>query len=239
MERLAILKITCPTPQMKMRDLRKVISIRCNKDRQKPTNQESNSSLEIPRHQFPVFNNESERGSKILFLVLESIILKLAVTPYISITDDYHGLFNNTKSHYMKTLALLCFFMFTFIFSFAQLNEDKLFYLKKAEKYRRMKNTGTVLTIGGSVLAVVGIATLLNTTVETTTTSSGTQARTTGNPAAGAVAYVVGAASVGAGIPLWIVGAHAQRKYNRKLDAVSVRMKINVSSTGFTLAYRF
>ena len=57
----------------------------------------------------------------------------------------------------MKFFTLSSIFLLITIQSFAQLNPDKLFYLTKAEKYRRMKNTGTTLTVTGGILMVVGV----------------------------------------------------------------------------------
>jgi hypothetical protein len=140
----------------------------------------------------------------------------------------------------MKNSALFILLAVLSVNCYAQYDSDKLFYVKKAEKYRRMKNTGAILTVGGTILAVVGISTLMNATTTTTYYGSGTPATTnTGNAAGGAVAYVLGAASMGAGIPLWIVGGHARRKYERKLEAITVRLDLNQQTNGLTLRYAF
>ena len=133
----------------------------------------------------------------------------------------------------MKLLLLLFFFLFTVISSFAQHDPDKLFYFAKAEKYRRMKNTGTVLTVAGSVLTVVGIVTLVNNADPYGTTSN------EDDILAGAAAYLIGLGSLGAGIPLWIVGAHNERKYNRKLEDISVKFLVAPQRSGLTFTYRF
>lgn len=142
----------------------------------------------------------------------------------------------------MKILIVVGLLLTLTFQSFAQQKQrvnpdsDKFFYLAKAEKYRRMKSTGTVLTCTGSVLAIIGIATLSNAT--TTTNSYGYQT-TTGNPEAGAIAFLAGSCALGAGIPLWIVGSHAQKKYERKLSELSAGMNMNRQQMGFSLRYRF
>jgi hypothetical protein len=114
--------------------------------------------------------------------------------------------------------------------------DNKLFYAGKAEKYRKMKGTGATLTVMGGILLVVGISTLLN--VSTTTYGNGTTS-TSGNAGAGVVAYLLGVAGLGSGIPLWIVGAHQHRKYNNKLQGVSFRFNMNPQGKGLALTYRF
>ena len=123
--------------------------------------------------------------------------------------------------------------------TFAQFDQDKLFYINKIEKYRKMKNTGTALTVAGGVLFVVGVATLVNTVQSTTTTGSSTQTTTSGNLELGLIGYFGGAACLGSGIPLWIIGAHSERKYTRKLEGAYVGFNLAPQKTGLTLTYRF
>ncbi len=136
----------------------------------------------------------------------------------------------------MKLLLLLSFFLFTVISSFAQHDPDKLLYFAKAEKYRRMKNAGTALTIGGSVLAIVGIVTIAN---NGTAGSTAAKVENVDNVLIGAAVYLMGLGSLGAGIPLWIVGAHSERKYNRKLEDISVKFHVDPQRSGLTFTYRF
>src|SRR3954462_4180770 len=104
-----------------------------------------------------------------------------------------------------------------------QFDQDKALYLAKYEKYRKMKSTGRTLTLGGSVLMIAGIATIANSTYTTTYNSYGNpQTTSSGNPGAGLAAYLIGAAGLGAGIPLWIVGGVSKGKYERKLQGEGV-----------------
>jgi hypothetical protein len=137
----------------------------------------------------------------------------------------------------MKLLLLLSFFLFTVISSFAQHDPDKLFYFAKAEKYRRMKNAGTILTLGGTVLTTVGIVTLAKSTDSNGTL--GSAASDVGDIVIGAAVYLMGLGSLGTGIPLWIVGAHNERKYNRKLEDISVKFHVTPQRSGLTFTYRF
>lgn len=140
----------------------------------------------------------------------------------------------------MKPLLIFGLLFFTAINTFAQFDQNKLFYAGKAEKYKRMKNTGTLLTIAGGVLAIVGISKVSNST--TTTTYSGNGYSTTSiSPSGetGALMFLAGIAGLGSGIPLWIVGSHAQHKYERKLAGVSVQLNIHQQNKGLTLSYRF
>ena len=135
----------------------------------------------------------------------------------------------------MKYIPIVCFLLLLSIQSIAQRDPDKLFYAQKVEKFRRMKSTGATLTVTGGILVVVGISMILNGTKTTSTqsTSMNSSAET------GALVYLLGVGSLGAGIPLWIVGGHQQRKYERKFENVSVGFNFTPQKNGLTLTYRF
>jgi hypothetical protein len=140
----------------------------------------------------------------------------------------------------MKTLLLFTFLVFLGAQAYAQQDPERMQYLQKVEKYHRMKRTGTTLTLMGSVLSVVGMVTIMNSSYETTYSSYGSpQTTSSRNPEAGIAAYLVGSACVGAGIPLWIVGGVNEGRYQRKLDALTVGASLNRGSAGLTLRYRF
>ncbi|HEY0771299.1 MAG TPA: hypothetical protein VGD31_13295, partial [Sphingobacteriaceae bacterium] len=135
-----------------------------------------------------------------------------------------------------KTLTIVLVLVSFAFTCTAQIDEEKALYIQKAEKYRRMKNTGQILAIGGTVMMVTGIVMLSN--VETTTNSYG-QTTTTGNVGGGVALYLLGGCAVGAGVPLWIVGGINQGRYERKLQTVSVSLNVSPRSTGIGLRYRF
>lgn len=140
----------------------------------------------------------------------------------------------------MKYILLLAIITLSCLDCIAQHDPDKLFYLQKVEKYRKMKSTGTVLAISGGILAGVGFVTLLNSSITETTNGYGsTHTTTEGNPVLGAVAFLVGIGGMGSGIPLWAVGAHNQRKYTARLESLSVDFKVDPRSSGIALRYRF
>lgn len=139
----------------------------------------------------------------------------------------------------MKHFLFVIFLLFISAQVFAQLDPDKALYLTKVEKYRRMKKTGTTLTIAGTALSIVGFVTLLNSSVTTTQNGPYSQTTTDGNFGAGLAAYLVGSACVGAGVPLWIVGGVNEGRYQRKFDALTVGASVSPRQAGLTLRYRF
>ena len=137
-------------------------------------------------------------------------------------------------------MKFIIFFNFVFLIaiqSIAQRDPDKLFYAQKVEKYGRMKNTGATLTVTGGILVIVSISMLIK--AGNTTNQNSTQQSLTAAEQNAILVYYLGAASLGAGIPLWIVGGHAQRKYERKFESISLRVNLTPQKTGLTLTYRF
>jgi len=116
--------------------------------------------------------------------------------------------------------------------SFSQQNQEKLAYFNKAEKYRKMKNTGATFTVLGGALMIIGGVTMYNSTFNIWTGED------SGNFEAGAAAYIIGVAGLASGIPLWAVGAHNHRKYNQKLNGLSVRINASSQARGLTLSMR-
>lgn len=138
----------------------------------------------------------------------------------------------------MKFVLISLFFCSLAFQALAQYDPDKMFLLQKSEKYRRMKNTGATLTVVGTVLTVVGIVTLVN-NVEETVPGSNQYSGNNEKAATGAIMWLVGVGGLGAGIPLWAVGAHNHKKYSQKLNAVSIRFNATPQRAGLTLAYKF
>jgi len=127
---------------------------------------------------------------------------------------------------------LLTIFLLTTTQSFSQENQEKLDYFNKVEKYRKMKSTGATFTVLGGALMIIGGVTMYNSTYNIWTGED------SGNFEAGAAAYIIGVAGLASGIPLWAVGAHNQRKYNQKLQGLSVRINANSQASGLTLSMR-
>ena len=137
---------------------------------------------------------------------------------------------------------LAFFLLFVTIRSFAQYDDEKLLYMRKAEKYRKMQNAGAVLTVGGAILTVVGFVTLQNSSITTTQPVGGSgQSQTTveGHPFEGMAAFLLGNGGLGAGIPLWIIGSNNHRKYTQKLEGVSFKLNLTPQKSGIALTYKF
>jgi len=130
----------------------------------------------------------------------------------------------------IKVLFLVFVFLSSKIPAIAQSNPDNLYYVEKSEKYRRMKNGGAVLTILGGVLVVAGIGTMLN-SIQILAPEQNDEYKT------GQTLFMIGATSLGPGIPLWIIGTRNHRKYD--LGSASVRLNLSMQNTGLSLRYRF
>jgi hypothetical protein len=116
--------------------------------------------------------------------------------------------------------------------TFAQ-NSDNIDYIKKVEKYRRIKIAGTTLTALGSVLFVVGTITIYNSSAEDLfyTESKSTDA--------GVACFFAGNIALAGGIPLWIIGANNQNKYSKLAQQVNVRINASPKQSTLSLTYRF
>ena len=141
----------------------------------------------------------------------------------------------------MKSFLALTFLFLITVPTFAQGDVDEVvFYRMKAERYRKMKNAGTFLTVAGGILFVAGVVTLNNATYTTNYSNNGyATTSSSGNVGGGVLAVLAGTGALGAGVPLWIIGAHSERKYVNKLTGVTLGMHRNRNTTGMTLTYRF
>jgi hypothetical protein len=110
----------------------------------------------------------------------------------------------------------------------AQYKNDSTTYVIKIQKYHDMRTVGTLLTMAGSGMFVAGLVTMANNLWDDDQKFQN-----------GLVVYVLGAASLGAGIPLWIVGAHNHKKYLEKLRTLSLNVNAGTSYHGLTIRYRF
>ena len=134
-----------------------------------------------------------------------------------------------------RNIVILCTILTLSGHTYAQQKTDaidKMDYIEKIEKYRRMKATGTGLTIIGSVLVVVGMTTLYS-SIDDWDNS------TDDKLVVGTFCALAGYASLGAGIPLWIVGAVKHKKYTAQAQGISIKLNATPQSQGLTLTYRF
>jgi hypothetical protein len=132
----------------------------------------------------------------------------------------------------MKICLCACLLLVSFQ-SYAQQMDERLLYAEKVEKYKRMKNVGAVLAVAGSIALIVAVAAV----------SEDDYSNYYLNPDEDdhkiETAAIVGVSALSLGVPLWIVGAHHQNKYKRKLNDISIGVHINSQSRGLILSYRF
>jgi hypothetical protein len=128
----------------------------------------------------------------------------------------------------MKPFITLFLMVLITVASQAQYRNDSTTYVIKIQKYHDMRTFGTLLTIAGTGMFVAGLVTMAD-------NLWGDDQKFEN----GLVVYVLGVASLGAGIPLWIVGAHNHKKYSEKLRALSLNFNAGASYRGITLRYRF
>jgi hypothetical protein len=135
----------------------------------------------------------------------------------------------------MKNLILIFILTVPMLKGYGQIDSEKALYIQKAEKFKKMKNTGTALTVAGGILTVVGFVTILNSSITTYDDGYGNVTTTTeGHPVAGTLALTFGHAGLGAGIPLWVIGKNNEQKYNHKLEGISVKFNFNRQIAGVT-----
>lgn len=120
---------------------------------------------------------------------------------------------------------------------FAQEAIDQVVITQKVEKYKKMKDTGAMLSVGGSVLTLVGFITMLNSSISTIESPAGNvTTETRGYPGMGTALFLLGHAGLGAGIPLYVVGKNNERKYNGMLQGVSLKFNVNPRAAGLSLS---
>lgn len=96
-----------------------------------------------------------------------------------------------------------------------------------------MKTAGVVLSIAGSVAIMLAVAQISYEDYSPYSSTSDEEDYyivTTG---------IAGVSMLGTGVPLWIIGARNQRKYNQRLNNLSVGVNINSNQHGLLLRYRF
>jgi hypothetical protein len=143
------------------------------------------------------------------------------------------------KNDSMKYLFAVLLFFFCDQAIGQQIQDKKLTYELKVMKFKKMKTTGVVMTVAGTVMTVVGIS-MINGSDQGTTTSNG-QTVYNDDPkfATGAVLFVIGVPVAGAGIVLWSIGGSKARSYQRKLDGLTLNLKMTPMQSGLSFVYKF
>ncbi|HOX82874.1 MAG TPA: hypothetical protein PLS08_07575 [Chryseolinea sp.] len=136
----------------------------------------------------------------------------------------------------MKTILLLGFIFTLSVQCYSQIDPQKLLYLQKAEKARRMKNTGRALTMVGGVLFITGIVTSVNNIKDYNNTGIPLSSSELRN---NFLLYAGGTAGLSSGIPIWVLGGTNQRKYDDRAMSISFKINTSPQNKGLTLTYRF
>jgi hypothetical protein len=142
----------------------------------------------------------------------------------------------------MKPVIIISLlFVFIFNLSVSAQDDSRALYQSKVEKFKKMRNGGIAMTIGGAVLTAVGIASVSNADWHQETDYNGNQQYTTndGSAVAGMFAIAGGVTLVSGGIVLAIIGNNKMKKYQQKLNGLSFNFKCTPQQKGFVLSYRF
>jgi hypothetical protein len=137
----------------------------------------------------------------------------------------------------MKALTVLILLAFS-VNVMSQVNDQKILYLQKVEKFRKMKSAGIGMLVVGSILTVAGFS---KATKAEWTTNPTTGQSTTNDPdgALGVLMATGGIMIAGGGVPLAIIGSKKQRQYERKLEAVTINLNLSPQRQGLVLTYKF
>lgn len=140
----------------------------------------------------------------------------------------------------LRKIIILAFLgLITFQFSWSQQNNAAL-YQQKVESYKKMKNTGIGLTIGGIASTMIGIALVSSAEWETTSTEYGTNTTSSDPAAFGGLLLIGGGVSVSIpGIILTSIGGKKSKEYQSKLERLDVGINYQPTNKGLILSYRF
>jgi cytochrome c biogenesis protein CcdA len=120
--------------------------------------------------------------------------------------------------------------------AFAQFNQQQQSYVLKIGKYNKMKRAGTFMIVAGLAAGVVGVTTM-SSALDAYNNNGGqlndSQFLT------GFVLTVCAFPLLGVGIPFTIVGSSASKKYQRKLESLSVHFNMTPLNQGIGLSYKF
>jgi hypothetical protein len=136
----------------------------------------------------------------------------------------------------MKMILLIGFLFSITFHCYSQIDSQKLLYLQKAEKARRMKNTGRALTVVGGVLFISGIVTSVNNINDYNNNGIQPSSSELRN---NFFLYAGGTAGLSSGIPIWVLGGTNQRKYDDRAMSISFKINANPQNKGLTLTCRF
>ena len=131
-----------------------------------------------------------------------------------------------------RIFTLLIFMLLLATRMYAQQNPEIQALEQRVERYGRMKNGGGVLTVLGGICMIAGVVTVRQNPPDIWADNSG-------NFAGGMALFMVGAAGVGAGIPLAAVGTKRERSARKALEEARTRLTVDVRPRGVGLTLRF
>lgn len=138
----------------------------------------------------------------------------------------------------LRTIVFLAFIVFG-LTAKAQIKEENL-YKSKVEKYTKLKKTGFTMGIVGGAATIGGVVLVNKADWSTDHYNSGVSYNTEdGSGVAGVVLLVVGVPLTIAGLILGGVGNSKAKKYQKKLDGLSINATSTSQMTGLRLTYNF
>ena len=136
----------------------------------------------------------------------------------------------------MKTIVLIWLFILPFALQAQEIPyQQKLLYQNKIVSYTKMKTAGIVLTFGGTILSVAGIAMMANSGYDPYYPMSDAGYE---KYVSGYLIAVLGISATAGGITLWSIGGSKVKKYTQKLNSISLNIN-PVPRQLFSIAYRF
>jgi hypothetical protein len=132
-------------------------------------------------------------------------------------------------------IILLGIFTFPFLSQAQVIDQKKVLYQNKITSFTKMKHTGIGLTIGGVLVSVAGIAILAGSDYDPYdyTSTSGEDEWILGY-----LTTCVGIGATTGGIVLWSIGGSNVKKYQHKLNSVSLNVN-PAPRQMISLTYRF
>ena len=131
-----------------------------------------------------------------------------------------------------RFLTFLIFVLLITVRSFAQENAEIQALEQKVTKYKNMKGGGAALAVLGGLLMIGGVVTIHDNPPNILYGESN-------NFAGGMALFVVGAAGLGSGIPLWTIGAKRERMYRTMLETTRTRLTVDAHPRGIGLTLHF
>jgi hypothetical protein len=114
-------------------------------------------------------------------------------------------------------------------------DDKKWLYEHKVQSFTTMRNAGIGLTIGGTILTIVGISSMSNALAADPNLVTEEMAS---KYAWGAIGAGLGMTAAGGGIVLWAIGASKKNLYLHKLNSLS--LNLNPAPRHLvSIAYRF